>query len=83
MNRIQPQTILLFVIALMLAPSAWQTLEEVRARGKVSRMAASLADYGERSIEKGAFEQAVVALQRAVQDHVFSRLRARIGRQRL
>ena len=66
MNRIQPQTILLFVIALMLAPSAWQTLEEVRARGKVSRMAASLADYGERSIEKGAFEQAVVALQRAV-----------------
>jgi len=66
MNRISAQSILLFVIALLLAPSAWRTLVAVKADGELSRTAHALADYGDKSLEEGAFERAVIALQRAV-----------------
>jgi len=67
MKRIDPQSILLFIIALLLAPGAWKTLEEVKVNGAVTRTAASLADYGDQSLVDGAYERAVIALQRAVE----------------
>jgi tetratricopeptide (TPR) repeat protein len=67
MKRIDYQTLLLFVITLLLAPGAYEALQSVRADGALSRTAEKLADYGDKSIEDGAYERAVVALQRAVQ----------------